>query len=528
MEFFNPDHFESDLFTFEMATALNTENVVAPMRDAVSAAIQGANLQIEKFDIIADESIFDTTIRLKKWLKILDRELEEGNRSNAQKKRILLKYLSEKALEEYESIPENTTEANDYLKCVATLKTALCVDAPEKTIDVNLLSIRPAPNETPLTTLKRLSKAVKLGTYTNPQQEVMRLALAIITDDKWMAKSSSQNWTKANFTEAMNFCKQMENLKAQKQVMREANGTSEATVKSLYMGKNSVEQIEKKPCRKCLRHHEPGTCFAYGQICSNCGLENHYARACKNHDPNFHAQLQNGTNSVLPNYGSNIQSNRESQTFNYGSQHQSNRGQNFSRYQTLRPTNPRYGYQSMRQGPQRLPSPSTLYKQSFTPNTQTPNYGSNLQSNRPAIRSGIPQSFRPFPNRPFRGRGYQRGRPGQVRVIEQMPGTEYENYQIHDQTYDYPSYEEYQPDYSYVRSIDSGYEPYDHQEVYESYPNHHNQEQLAIETVLSPTAIEFHPSSDQPQNHQSSSHQQQEDINEEFYQSVKSIRFDEL
>ena len=511
MEFFSPEHFEPDLFIFEMATALNTENVVEPMRDAVSKAIQGSNLQIEKFNIIPNERIFDTTVRLHKWLKTLDREFEEGNRTDAQKKRILLKYLSDEAFEEYESIPEDTTQANEYLKCVHTLKTAFCVDAPEDAVDVNLLSIRPAPNESPLTTLKRLSKAVKLGNYTNPQEEVMRIALATITNDKWMSKKVSQKWTKANFAEAMAFCRQLEQLKAQKQVMNEANETSEATIKSL----NSEEPMEKKPCRKCLKHHEPGACFAYGQICNNCGLENHYARACKNHDPNWHTQLRNGTTSFLP----------KSQTFNYGPNLRSNRGQNFSRFQT-RPINQRYGYQPMRQGPQRLPNPSMPFRQSFLPNSHTFNPGSNLQSNRSAFRPGRPQGFRPMSNRPFRSRGFQRGGPGQIRVIEQIPGMEYENYQVSDD----PNYEEHQlPEYSYIRSIDSSYEPYDYQEVYESYPDQLDQEQLAIENMRSSTAIEFHPKSDQTHQHQSSSpHQQQENINEEFYQSVKSIRFDEL
>ena len=91
----------------------------------------------------------------------------------------------------------------------------------------------------------------------------------------------------------------------------------------------------------------------------------------------------------------------------------------------------------------------------------------------------------------------------------------------------------------YVKSIEQDYENgyYDDSgnqfasEPYEPTYEPVQGEQLALEYMLSPTAIEFSPNPDQNQYHQSSSQNQQEEkgkaeINDTFYEAVKNIRLE--
>ena len=126
-------------------------------------------------------------------------------------------------MEEYEAISEVTTEQNSYLNCVETLKKALCARDPYRKAERFFLSIRPLPNESPHNTLKRISKSAQHCNFDHPDQESMRLALAVISNPSWMSQRIEKKWTKENFEEGMAFAKLLEELKAEKELIRESH-----------------------------------------------------------------------------------------------------------------------------------------------------------------------------------------------------------------------------------------------------------------------------------------------------------------
>ena len=368
---------------------LDVNNFVIPMKNALSAALQEFTVQIDKFEIIEGENLFQTTERVQKFIKILDRHFSQTQKTDDEKKAFLLNHLSEKALEDYEAIPEVTIEQNFYLNCVETLKKALCVKNPYTKAERVFLSIRPLPKESPHNTLKRISKSAQHCNFDHPDQESMRLALAVISNPSWMSQSIEKKWTKENFEEGMAFAKLLETLKAEKELTTESNTINTinsasktkqnssreicrrclrnnhekgkrncpsfglicyrcglfnhfsrscnvrptksmqkenfkvaTTVKSQT---NQEQPIEKKPCRKCLRHHVPGTCFAKDQFCDHCGIKGHYKRACHNHDPQWHAWRNSGfyvPSGSLSNGQKFSQYPKPRLTKRYGYQHQ--------------------------------------------------------------------------------------------------------------------------------------------------------------------------------------------------------------
>ena len=402
-------------------------------------------------------------------------------------------------MEEFQSIPELTTEGNAYKNAVKTLKTVICATDTNDNAEMKFMAIRPLPNETTLGTLKRLSKAAQLCGFDHPDQEIMRVALAIILDDRWRARKLSQGWTKANFAEAMKFAKEQEQLQVEKQEILSANTDINGEVKAVQK-----EQKEGRPCRFCGITHEYGRCAAYNQTCSNCGLLHHFARCCNTPNPvtgfKPRGNQQGGFSNNIRGYGRGFENGY---------------GRNFGRgyYQQPRPQH--QGYRPPNYGPRMQQN-------------QRPSFGQpGMSYPRPQGSFGQQRRF-PQPNRgssPWnrgRGRGFRPS--GQVRLIDQ----------------EYGMYEEYDQDYHYIRSIDPDYNPDQYEEsitepygTFEyDYGDNDSGEQLAIETMLSPTAIEFHPSTDQDQHHQSSSqnHQQEQqgsnEINDTFYEAVKSIRLE--
>ena len=158
------------------------------------------------------------------------------------------------------------------------------------------------------------------------------------------------------------------------------------------------------------------------------------------------------------------------------------------------------------------------------PQSQRPPFGANrMFAPRPQTTYAQPRrSFAPNRGSFLGNRGRGANQSGNVRLIDQ----EYENYEEYDQEY-------------YVKSIEQEYENgyYDDSgnqfasETYEPTYEPVQGEQLALEHMLSPTAIEFYPNTDQHQYHQSSSQNQQEEkgkaeINDTFYEAVKNIRLE--
>ena len=66
--------------------------------------------------------------------------------------------------------------------------------------------------------LKRISKSAQHCNFDHPDQESMRLALAVISNPSWMSQSIEKKWTKENFEEGMAFAKLLETLKAEKEL----------------------------------------------------------------------------------------------------------------------------------------------------------------------------------------------------------------------------------------------------------------------------------------------------------------------
>ena len=280
-----------------MPQPLDTESIVTPMKNALSAALQEFTAQTEKFDVIDGENLFKTTERFQKWIKALERKFTLNQKTDNEKKFYLLSHLSEKALEDYEAIPEITTEQNSYLNCVETLRILFCAENPHQNAEKDFLSIRPLLNETPLNTLRRISKAAQRCNYDHPEQEAMRLALAVMTNEKWLEQITDQHWTKENFAEGMAYAKQLEQLRAAQELIIDAKATngSEEKVKTLHSTSESKQTETWKKCRRCLRNnHEPGkrNCPSYGQICFKCGLLNHFSRSCDVKPPRSKQQHQ--------------------------------------------------------------------------------------------------------------------------------------------------------------------------------------------------------------------------------------------
>ena len=83
---------------------LTPDNVVEPMTNAVSAALAKENnkLDIEKFKIIPNEDIFDTTKRFQTWFKAFERKLGQLTaKTDPEKRVIFLNHLSDEAVEEF-------------------------------------------------------------------------------------------------------------------------------------------------------------------------------------------------------------------------------------------------------------------------------------------------------------------------------------------------------------------------------------------------------------------------------------------
>ena len=481
---------------------LTPDNVVEPMTNAVSAALAKENnkLDIEKFKIIPNEDIFDTTKRFQTWFKAFERKLGQLTaKTDPEKRVIFLNHLSDEAVEEFESITELTTETDEYLNAVKTFKTVICDEDAAHNAEMKFMGIRPLPNETILSTLKRLSKEAKMCGFANANEEIMRMALAIIHDDKWRARRISQKWTKANLAEAMAFAKQQEQLVLEKRRLMSANGTT---------GEVKVVQNEERTCRNCGNNHEQGKCIAYNKICYNCGLPHHLSRCC--HTPNPITGYQPRGNS----------SGQLNMARGYG------RG-----YPPQRQQYPRYGPPTQQQYPSygqpTRPQYQNYNSQNYRPQmqqSQRPPFGPNrMFAPRPQTTYAQPRrSFAPNRGSFLGNRGRGANQSGNVRLIDQ----EYENYEEYDQEY-------------YVKSIEQEYENgyYNDSgnqfasETYEPTYEPVQSEQLALEYMLSPTAIEFYPNTDQNQYHQSSSQNQQEEkgkaeINDTFYEAVKNIRLE--
>nr|CAH7755348.1 unnamed protein product [Callosobruchus chinensis] len=87
---------------------------------------------------------------------------------------------------------------------------------------------------------------------------------------------------------AINFCRTSEQSKSQSLAFQESSQEVNAVRKKKSMGKPKFQSRpqqqfagEKFKCRRCQTTHGPRMCPAFGKKCKKCGIDNHFAVACR-------------------------------------------------------------------------------------------------------------------------------------------------------------------------------------------------------------------------------------------------------
>nr|CAH7764030.1 unnamed protein product [Callosobruchus chinensis] len=87
---------------------------------------------------------------------------------------------------------------------------------------------------------------------------------------------------------AINFCRTSEQSKSQSLAFQESSQEVNAVRKKKSMGKPKFQSRpqqqfagEKFKCRRCQTTHGPRMCPAFGKKCKKCGVDNHFAVACR-------------------------------------------------------------------------------------------------------------------------------------------------------------------------------------------------------------------------------------------------------
>ena len=269
--------------------ALTTENLKAPMQAAVSTALLAAthSVNIIPFKpVIADK--FEQTVAWKKWLSQFDRLIAPfAGKTDQQKADILLIAVGDEAAEIYDRSTAVTTEANVYANTRKRLENAFCVPDAQGEARVRFYAVRPKPGERTLQLIDRFRKEARLTNFANTDQEIMRLLMSMVTDNKWQERRFSQNWTHESLAAAELYARQLEqNALLKKQLTKQYGHGSDNSSQNVNRIRGSRRRNfqnthkNQNACSKCGRSHAMGQCPAFNHECFRCHQKHHFKAQC--------------------------------------------------------------------------------------------------------------------------------------------------------------------------------------------------------------------------------------------------------
>ena len=474
---------------FNMPDQLNTENLIQPMTNAVSAALEQSRTTlsgIESFMKLDKETALDQTFRFNHWLADFEQQVAaDFPTATAEKKSsLLLRHLDHTFQKEIRAETLATTGADNYANYLITVKNVICLENPEREARRAFYAFLPHPNESPDSIIKRLTiSAAPCNFGETKDEEIMKQCLAKISNDRWQIRADTENWDHKSLQAGKTYAKKLVALRSRLNNLKETYGRGSGNaVNAIQDTQQNITQQQipesqpqlrpnngKQPCPLCnYRHSQEGPCFANRMQCYGCGEYGHLIARCTNPKPPQLQQYQpqaTGPNQYRYQKPAN---NTHFQARNFG----------YGQPPRPRPQQQSYGY----------------------PRNPQPGQGHGFGQPRPyGYQPNGPQGYRPtgFQQR-FRQPNFgNRGRPGRVNAIDSDPTLEYScecqhDYTGFDQASGYDPSLEQPTGYDYHQENEHGYEPQpdypqqqpQSQENHQSTTSHHQETQQEIEQPL--------------------------------------------
>ena len=276
--------------------ALNTENIIGPLTDSMTAAIKNSSAQkIPGFQkLVFKGNKFDRTIQYREYVESIENEFTvHGITEPNRKKAAFIHHVGNELWIQAQAMPESTDNNLDaYQKTKLRFEQAFCMINPEEAARNAFDEFEPERNEFVYQGYMRLHRISRLCNYDDTNDRILRkLRQKYVTGAqnlKWRENSRDMN-----FANAISEARRLDSLRAEIELLSKSNSSGQ-----VHSVKKGVGR-----CKWCSGSHKPKQCPAWGKTCHNCGQQNHYASCCpKKSSGNGNRGQQRGQNHYRQNH----------------------------------------------------------------------------------------------------------------------------------------------------------------------------------------------------------------------------------